>query len=136
MGEYDEEDRYYNSEQMYRRLHKRESDLSDKIYDKGDDNMELATRNNSRLGVAIILLVLIVYGLAQTTYLFSDSTEKKQCLEWGVIRRNNNTRGEDWAKINRIPMNEEEAEQIARELEAQELTGQYEYEARCKRYKQ
>lgn len=121
-----DDDRYYNSEQRYRRLHKRESDLSDKIYDK---------KPKPRLGVAIILLVLFVYGIAQTTYLFSDSSEKKECLEWGVIRRNNNTRGEDWAKINRIPMNEEEAERIARELEAQELTGQYDYEARCKRYK-
>lgn len=96
--------------------------------------MELATRNNSRLGVAIILLALIIYAIAQTSYLFSNS-EKKQCLEWGVIRRNVNTRGESWAKTNRIPMDEEEADRLAQELESQELTGQYEYEARCKRFK-
>lgn len=85
---------------------------------------------NQRL-IAIILAIIL--GIVALGYF--QAQDDSDCLEWGVIKRNNATRGESWAPIHTVPRTREDAERIARELESQELTGQYDYEVRCKKWK-
>lgn len=62
----DDDDRFYYSEQRYRRLHKRESDLSDKIYNKGE-NMNIYSNvekeNTSKKFMLIIISLLIIAAI-------------------------------------------------------------------------
>lgn len=82
----------------------------------------------------IILLFSIGTLLAIQNYLSKQND--KDCLEWGVVKRDSITQNEQWAPTHSTPRDREDAERMANDLEAQELTGQYHYYARCKKWRQ
>lgn len=62
------DDRFYHSKQRERMLRKRESDLSDKIYEKGKKNMNIHSnvkKDNSKIVLLVgVSIALMIAGLA------------------------------------------------------------------------
>lgn len=76
-----------------------------------------------------ILVIFIGNKVFDTSPLKPDS----DCLEWGVFVTNPNGT-QSWAITSHDPKTREEAEQIAQQMENQDMGNRY-YEAKCKRYK-
>lgn len=96
--------------------------------------METKTKESHR-GITAVLVFLIIAIVTFAILVNTNPLKKddKDCLEWGVFVTNpNGTQG--WAITSHDPKTREEAEQIAKQLENQDMGNRY-YEAKCKRYK-